>query len=112
MAKTKKAVLTETIIAAAAIVQKRFVNFEGKQATAGQPAVGVSVYDADQGDSLAVDALGIVLVESGGALAAGDVVASDAQGCAVKQAASAITLGRALDAAVGANEVIRIKLGA
>ena len=38
MAKTKKAVLTETIIAAAAIVQKRFVNFEGKQATAGQPA--------------------------------------------------------------------------
>ena len=76
MAKTKKAVLTETIIAAAAIVQKRFVNFEGKQATAGQPAIGVSVYDADQGDSLAVDALGIVLVESGGALAAGDAVAS------------------------------------
>ena len=72
----------------------------------------MSVYDADQGDSLAVDALGIVLVESGGALAAGDAVASDAQGCAVKQAASAITLGRALDAAVGANEVIRIKLGA
>ena len=112
MAKTKKAVLTETIIAAAAIVQKRFVNFEGKQAAAGQPAVGASVYDADQGDSLAVDALGIVLVESGGALAAGDAVASDAQGCAVKQAASAVTLGRALDAAVGANEVIRIKLGA
>ena len=106
MAKTKKAVLTETII------QKRFVNFEGKQATAGQPAIGVSVYDADHGDSLAVDALGIVLVESGGALAAGDAVASDAQGCAVKQAASAVTLGRALDADVGANEVIRIKLGA
>ena len=106
MAKTKKVVLTETIIAAAPIVQKRFVNFEGKQ------ALGVSVYDADQGDSLAVDALGIVRVESGGALAAGDAVASDAQGCAVKQAASAVTLGRALDAAVGANEVILIKLGA
>ncbi len=111
MAKSKKPVLTETVVATGAIVKNRLVNFEGKQATVGQAALGVAVYDADAGDSLAVDALGTVLVETGGAVSIGDAVAADAQGCVVKQAASAVTVGHAMDAAAGANETIRIKMG-
>ena len=109
MAKTKQVVLTTTIRAEGAIVANRFVNYAGKQAKAGEAVLGVAPYDTAAGDTAAVDAIGIAVVETGGALAAGDAVAADAQGCAVKQAGNAPLAGYVLDAA--ANETVRIKIG-
>lgn len=111
MAKTKKPVLTETVIATGTVVKNRLVAYTGKQAKAGEAAIGVAVYDADAGDSLAVDALGVVLAETGGTVAAGDALAADAQGCVIKHSSTGVIVGRAIDAATGANETIRIKIG-
>ena len=111
MAKTKQVVLTTTIKADGAIVANRFVNYLGKQAKAGEAALGVAPYDTAAGDIAAVETLGITVVETGGAVAAGDAVAADAQGCAVKQSGDAATIGRALDAAAAANETVRIRIG-
>ena len=109
--KTKKPVLTETVKATGAIIKHRFVAYTGKQAAATEAALGVAVYDAAAGDAVAVETLGTLLVESGGALAVGDAVAADAQGCAVKQAGTAVVIGRAMDTATAANEIILIKMG-
>ena len=84
MTPTKKVVLITTTQAAAPIVENRFIGFDGKQAKAGAAVLGVTPYEAVPGDDVAVECIGIVLVEAGGAIAAGDAVASDAQGCAVK----------------------------
>lgn len=111
MAKTKQVVLTTTIRAEGAIVANRFVSYAGKQAKAGEAVLGVAPYDTAADDTAAVDAIGIAVVETGGALAAGDAVAADAQGCAVKQTGSASVAGYALDAAAAANDTIRIKIG-
>ncbi|QEY24936.1 DUF2190 family protein [Neisseria animalis] len=108
MAQTKQVVLTTTVKAASPIVANRFVNFENKQAKAGEAVLGVSPYDCDEGDTAAVDVIGIALVEAGGAVAAGVEVGADAQGCAVTGAAK--VAGTALTAAEAAGDIIRVLL--
>ena len=108
MAQTKQVVLTTTATAAAPIIANRFVGYAGAQAKAGEAVLGVAVYDADTGDSFAVDVVGIAVVEAGGAVAAGVEVGADAQGCAVTGAAKAA--GTALTAASAAGEPIRVLL--
>lgn len=108
MAQTKQVVLITTIKATGAIVKDRFVNFKGAQAKAGETVLGVAPYDVENGDTAAVDIVGIAVVEAGGAVATGDEVGSDAQGCAVTGAAK--VAGTALTAAAGAGETIRVLL--
>lgn len=105
---TKQVVLTTTLRTTAPVVENRLVTFAGKQAASGEAVLGSAVYDADAGDLLAVDVLGIVLVEAGGEVAVGAEVGADAQGCAVSGADRAV--GVALSAAAGAGEVIRVLL--
>lgn len=108
MTPTKKVVLVTTTTAAAPIVANRFIGFDGEQAKANAPVFGVTPYDADKGDSVAVECIGIVLVETGGAVAVGAKVASDAQGCAVAEDNHAV--GIAMSAAEGAGSLIAVLL--
>lgn len=108
MANTKQVVLVTTIQAAAPMVADRFVNFSGSQAKAGEAVLGVSPYDVEAGDTAAVECIGIVVVEAGGAVAAGSEVGADAQGCAVTGAAKAA--GTALSDATAAGDKIRVLL--
>lgn len=106
---TKQVVLTTTVRTTGKVVENRFVTFAGKQAKANEAVLGVAVRDADEGDLLAVDVLGIALVEAGGQIAAGAEVDADAQGCAVIHASGKVA-GTALTAAAAAGDVIRVLL--
>ena len=85
MTPTKKIVLVTTAQAAAPIVANRFIGFDGKQAKAAAPVLGVSPRDAEAGDTMAVECIGIVLVEAGCAVAG----ETQAAGYAVTAAAAA-----------------------
>lgn len=110
MAKTKQVLLATTVMAASAWQPNRFVNFAGAQAAAGEATLGVSTYEADQGDYAAVDVLGIATVEAGDAIAQGAKVAAGDQGLAVTQASTAAVAGYALDAAAAVGDIIRVLL--
>lgn len=70
--------------AAAAIVANKFVGFAGVNlATAGAKAFGVADVDTRSGEMAPVVVSGTAVVLSGGALAVGDPVTSDASGRAV-----------------------------
>lgn len=108
MAQTKQVVLVTTIQATGPIVRERFVNFLGAQAKANEAVLGVTPYDVELGDLAAVDCIGIVVVEAGGAVAVGASVCSNAQGCAV--VGSGKVVGTAMTAATSAGENIRVLL--
>ncbi len=108
MTPTKKVVLVTTVTATAPIIANRFIGFDGKQAKANAPVFGVTPREADEGGSVGVECAGIVLVESGGAIAVGAKVASDAQGCAV--AGDTNTAGTAVTAASVAGDLIAVLL--
>ena len=108
MTPTKKVLLVTTTQAAAPILANRFIGLDGKQAKAATPVLGVSPRDADKGDTMGVECVGIVLVEAGGAVAAGAKVASDANGCAV--AGETQAAGYAVTAATAAGDVIAVLL--
>ena len=107
-----QSVLTITITATGAIAPARFVTAAGAQAAAGANAIGVARTGGAAGDAIPVDVLGVVEVEAGGPVAAGDAVEADAQGRAITQAPTSTNprLGRALTAAAAAGERIRVML--
>lgn len=108
MTPTKNVVLVSTVTATAPIVANRFIGFDGKQATANALVFGVSPRDADEGDAVGIECIGIVLVEAGGAISAGAKVASDAQGCAV--AGDNNVAGVAINMTQGAGELVAVLL--
>lgn len=108
MTPSKKVVLVTTVTATAPIIENRFIGFDGAQAKVNAPVFGVTPREADKGDSVGVECVGIVLVEAGGAITVGAKVASDAQGCAVTGDENAA--GYALTAAAGAGELIAVLL--
>lgn len=105
--KTEQILMATTILAKGALVRLRMVNFAGTQAVAGEPVLGVANTDYAPGEQAGVSTHGQILVEAGGAIAAGDAVESDAQGRAIK-ATTGDTWGKARDAAAAAGEVIRV----
>lgn len=105
---TKQVVLTTTIRTTGKVVENRFVTFAGKQAKANEAVLGAATHDADEGDLLGVDIVGIALVEAGGEVTAGAAVSADAQGCAV--AGTQNVAGTAVTAAAAAGDFIRVLL--
>lgn len=107
------ATLVKTMTASGAVTGKRFVDFSGAQvASAGAKALGVALYDAADGEPVAVVVQGTAVVEAGGAIAVGDNVAADANGRAVvaTPASGYTILGIALEAASAAGEEIEVLL--
>lgn len=138
--KTYKPGVVESITAAAALAAMRFIGFDGNLCGADAKALGASELATNSGEQCPVIVSGIALVESGGVITAGAALASDATGRAVAATALSATTpigatpvtstsatpamtiaggympqalnGRALDAASGAGEFIRVLLGA
>jgi hypothetical protein len=136
--KTEVPGITVSIPAAADLVKNRFIGVDGNYCAANAKALGVSQTDTKQGQQCPVVTGGVKLVESGGAVAAGEEVVSDANGKAVAATAFSVSVpaggtavtsdaaqpdlteaggvlpqalnGQALDAAAGAGELIRVKL--
>lgn len=105
--KAKSAIIAVTMLAMGELVGNRFVSAKGKQATADDPIFGVVPVDAKSGESVAVEILGVSVVESGGTIAQGDKIGSDAQGCAIKSETGQFL---ALSSASGAGEPVKVLL--
>lgn len=108
--KTHHPILTIGITAVADLPIRRLVGFDGDLCAAGAKAVGVTELAADAGEQASVNALGVILVEAGGAIDVEDPVESDASGRAIAQTTGAVN-GYAMDAATQAGDVIRILRG-
>src|SRR5574344_1767395 len=109
--KLYKPLLIDSIKATANLPKQRFVGCDGGVCTAGPEAYGVCDVETDSRQLAPVGILGVLLVESGGAIAQGASVTSDANGKAVAVASTEKVNGTALDAATAAGEVIRIVRG-
>lgn len=109
-----------SITAGEALTQRRFIDFEGKH-TVDLPAIGVTLDDVDSSGEASIQCSGIALVESGGAITAGNLVSQDASGRAValtlatdsaaNLAASIVKIcGVALDTTTDAGQFLRVAL--
>ncbi|PAT32870.1 capsid cement protein [Vandammella animalimorsus] len=88
----------------------RFVGFDGRPAAEGAKALGVNNAAFRAGTQASVGALGVVLVEAGGAIALGAEVQCDGEGRAVTLSGGKSN-GWAMDAASDAGQIIRIARG-
>lgn len=107
--KTEQPTLITSVKAAADTSPFYFIGFDGAVLSSAVKALGVSHADTPAGEQLPVTVSGIALVLSGAAVSVGDQVESDANGKAVPLDAG-VSNGYALDAATGADEVIRVLL--
>lgn len=105
--KTEKLLMVATISAAAGLLARRFVDFDGNPCGAGERPLGVAVHGADAGDQAGVATHGELLVEAGAAIAVGAEVESDASGRAVTKT-TGVAFGAARDAAAAAGDIIRV----
>ncbi len=106
-------VLILTVSALGAVSAHRFVGFDGAQVSAsGGKSLGVSTFDATDGQDLALDVVGTTVVEAAGAIAVGADVVSDANGLAITNpgVGGEIVAAKALDSAAGAGEFIEVLL--
>lgn len=99
-----------TIAAAAAISKHILVGMTGAVCGADAKPLGVSEVDVASGEQMSVITSGVVLCTTGAAVSAGAKLESDSAGKVVTWATSGEVVGWALDAASGANEVIRVRL--
>jgi hypothetical protein len=109
--KTEQPILITSIPAAADLSASKnlFIGFDGDICGNGVKALGVLNADTDQNEQAPITASGIALVLSGAALSAGAKIQSNASGKAITFASGEAN-GFALDAASGADELIRVKL--
>jgi hypothetical protein len=108
--KTQQILLTMSVTAAVLLLRQRFCTSAGALPAAGAKVLGVVDSEADAGLQAPVNAVGSILVESGGAIAIDADVETDALGRAITRTTGSIC-GRAMDAAAGAGEYIRILRG-
>ena len=108
--KTEHPLLTLSVLAAVNLSARRFATTGGAVPAAGAKVLGVVNADTDSGDRAGVGAIGVFLVESGGAIAADANCETDNQGRAITISSGA-NCGRILDAAAGAGEFVRVARG-
>lgn len=106
-------VLTDTVVAAAALSANRFVTVAGAVPAAAAAVYGVTRASAGAaGDLVPVDILGVTEVETGAAIAVGAAIEVDASGRAITRSAG-VTCGRMAAgqaAATGAGQFVRVHL--
>jgi hypothetical protein len=109
--KTEQPILITSIIAAADFTNSKniFIGFDGNICGNGAKALGVLNANTALNEQAPVTSSGIALVLSGAAVSLGDKLQSNASGKAITFA-SGDANGYALDAATGADELIRVKL--
>ncbi|MGR3760896.1 DUF2190 family protein [Roseobacteraceae bacterium NS-SX3] len=99
--------LTFTLQLTGAVAERRFVTAAGAQAGDGEAAIGVSRNGEAAGRSVTIDAVTVVDMVAGAAIARGAEVQSDADGKPVAKAAGALT-GTALTAAANPGDIVKI----
>ncbi|MBR6126112.1 DUF2190 family protein [bacterium] len=97
--------LIESVKATANIEQHRFIGFDGAYCGAGEKALGVSDVAIDKDQYAPVAVLGTLLVVSAGTINAGDPVASDENGKAIKATGDALINGYAQDSVTEGQEI-------
>lgn len=107
--KTSVILATISVLAAAALSKHRFATSAGAVPASGAWCPGVANTSYDAGEQAGLDTHGIVLVEAGAPVAADAAIQCDASGRAITLAAG-VQLGRTLDAAAAAGDLIRVKL--
>lgn len=105
--KTEKILMVTTILAAAALVRFRLVDYSGNPTSAGERALGVAVTNFDAGEQAGVCTHGEVMVEAGAAIAVGAEVESDASARVITKS-TGVVVGVARDSAAAAGDIIRV----
>ena len=108
--KLYKPVLIDSITAGENLEKQRFIGFDGKYCRSGVKALGVCDAGTEKGQIAPVGVLGILLVEAGDDIDAGDEITSDADGRAVIVSRNEIPNGYALDSGAE-GDIIRIARG-
>lgn len=106
----KIAVLTISVLAAAALAAERFVTATGVYATARGGALGVTNTSAASGALVAVDTLGTTVATAGAAFAKGASLAVGASGKAVAAEADDVIVATALQAASADGDRVEVHL--
>jgi hypothetical protein len=111
MSKQSLSLYSLALAASGAIAEARFVTPAGAQAGAGVNTLGVSQFEAADTETVTVSVIGTAIVETGGAVAAGGLVESDASGRAIAKA-TGVAAARALpgQSSAGAGEFIEVLL--
>ena len=109
---SKICILTATVKAAEALAEKRFVAHDGGYPdNDGDVALGVTAAEADSGDLVPVDVLGIVVVKTtAAAIGVSARVLSDDEGLAYTHASNGTSVGRAMTAVPAAGGEIQVFL--
>lgn len=107
--KTSVILATISVLATAALTARRFATTAGAVPAAGVFCPGVANDNFDIGEQAGLVTHGIMVVEAGAAVAVDAAIQCDASGRAITLAAG-VNLGRALDAATAAGDLIRVKL--
>ncbi|MGL9719908.1 capsid cement protein [Symbiopectobacterium sp.] len=114
---TQQVVLTTTRVAAENLTVHRLVGFSGKTFKGVGTELGVAEVSGKKGDAIPVNVMGIMAVEAGAAISAGELLKSDGEGRVIPEAAldkgalPASTVGVAVDSATAAGEIIRMVRG-
>lgn len=110
--KTEQPLLITSIKASADLSAKKnlFIGFDGNVCTNGSKPLGVLSANTGLGEMAPVIAQGIALVYSGGAVAIGQAVMSNALGKAVPIASDGVIAGYSLDSASASDQLIRVLL--
>jgi uncharacterized ParB-like nuclease family protein len=101
--------LTISILAAAALSAEKFCTWAGAVPAANAAVAGVTASAASIGDQTPVQTLGVAIVTSGGAFAVGGQLGTDASGNAIAWASGSV-VARAIDAATGSGQRVRVHL--
>jgi hypothetical protein len=102
--------LAITVAATGTLVANRFVTKAGAQTGADGYSIGVCRTAASSGDKVTLDTLGVIPVEAGAAVSAGDTLKADSSGRGITWATSGAKLGIALEAAGAAGDLISVLL--
>lgn len=110
--KTEQPILITSIVAGSDLSAKQnlFIAFNGTVCDVGAKPLGVLNANTNLGEMAPVVCTGIALVYSGAAISIGNKLQCDAAGKAIVQNFGE-PVGYALDAATGADELIRVLIG-
>lgn len=100
-------ILTETTTAAAAVAKNRFIGFDGNYPAGGNPALGITHFDAAISEPVAISTLGVYPVESGGVFAVGDALEVGVDGRVIEQSVGTL-VARARQESTAANQVVDV----
>ena len=105
-----KPLLVESVKVVVDVEQQRFIGFDGNYCQANKKALGVCDVSTEKEQFAPIAMLGILLIEAGDTITAGDLIASDSEGRAITTTDIATANGYSIDSAT-AGQTIRIVRG-